>query len=168
MSQQSHWGGFSSPRLPSLESLNQPVVAWPSSGHSLPQPEANHSHAPTGVSFHSPFNSLQAHVTRQTDGNIGGNAVPASRPQNPTALQGLWNSASNVTEEHGSSSHGIDRGRVDNIPSKRPSRKRKAPPLGETQWEQKKPHIEQLYMIEDLPLSEVLRRMERDYEFFAT
>jgi hypothetical protein len=52
--------------------------------------------------------------------------------------------------------------------SKRQSRKRKAPPIREAQWEQKKPYIEQLYMIENLTLSEVLRRMEKDHEFFAT
>ncbi|KAG5657349.1 hypothetical protein KAF25_005913 [Fusarium avenaceum] len=73
-----------------------------------------------------------------------------------------------MTQEHGTLSHEINRGRVDNIPSKRPSRKRKAPPLGEIQWEQKKPYIEQLYMTEDLPLSEVMRRMGKDHEFFAT
>ncbi|KAM0186098.1 hypothetical protein ACHAPI_011876 [Fusarium lateritium] len=73
-----------------------------------------------------------------------------------------------MTQEHGSSSHETGGGHVDNIPPKQPSRKRKAPPIGERQWEQKKPYIEQLYMAEGLPLSEVVRQMENDHEFFAT
>jgi hypothetical protein len=168
MPQDTPWGGFSSPRLPSIEVLNQPHVAWSSSGPLLPQPEPNYSHTTTEVSLQSPFNSIQAHVARPNNASMEGNDMPASRPQNPAALQGLWHSAPNVTQEHRSSSHEDQRGRVDNIPSKRASRKPKAPPLGETQWEQKKPYIEQLYMVEDLPLSEVIRRMKNDHEFSAT
>lgn len=111
---------------------------------------------------------MHAQAARLNHASIGGNSITASRQQDPAALQGLWPPAPNMTQEHGISSRENERGRVDNIPSKRPSRKRKALPLGEIQWEQKKPYIEQLYMTEHLPLSEVIRRMEQDHEFFAT
>lgn len=168
MPQQTHWAGYSNTQLPSIEGLNQPAVAWPSSGPPYLQPEPNYYLSSTGVSLQSPFNTTHEQAARLKDAGNGGNDIPASRPQDAAVLQGLWLSAPNMTQEHGGSSHEIERRRADDMPSKRPSRKRKAPPLGEAQWEQKKPYIEQLYIVENLPLSEVLQRMERNHEFFAT
>ncbi|PHH81429.1 hypothetical protein CDD82_819 [Ophiocordyceps australis] len=39
---------------------------------------------------------------------------------------------------------------------------------GQRQWEKNKAHIEQLYMKDDLPLPEVVRRMEKDHDFCAS
>ncbi|KAF9767433.1 hypothetical protein IL306_000020 [Fusarium sp. DS 682] len=96
-----------------------------------------------------------------------GNSVPSSTSQNPvTSHPGPI-----ITQGHGRHeipSNAVETGLVDSTSSNRPRRKRKAPPVGETQWEQKKPYIEQLYMKEDLPLPEVVRRMEETHSFFAT
>ncbi|CEI66059.1 hypothetical protein FVEN_g4529 [Fusarium venenatum] len=168
MNQQTHWDDFPNHRLPTIASLNQPMDVWMSSGALLPELQPVYSDVPQAVSLPTPSNAVQAQDVRLDTATSGG-AMPIARPQESVPLQPPCRSEPIIAREHGGSSHSLlDRGRVDNTSSKRPSRKPKAPPLGESQWEQRKPYIEQLYMQEDLPLSEVIRRMEETHKFFAT
>ncbi|CAG7558994.1 unnamed protein product [Fusarium equiseti] len=117
----------------------------------------------------SHFSATQTQGERVNDANVEDNGVPASTPHNPRMLQGLWRPDPTVTQEHGNSSNAVERPHSHDRSSKRPSRRRpKAPAVGELQWEQKKPYIEQLYMKEDLPLSEVIKRMGETHGFHAT
>lgn len=56
----------------------------------------------------------------------------------------------------------------DSGPSQRSSRRQRTRQPGDMQWQQNKAHIERLYMKENLALSEVVLRMERDHGFHAT
>ncbi|CAG1997017.1 unnamed protein product [Fusarium graminearum] len=167
MNQQTVWDDFPTPQLPTIEGLSQPMDPWLSSGPLLPQPQLSYSHVTQGISLQSPSNAAQAHSSRLNANNTVGE-MPESRPQEPIPLPELWRLEPRIAQQHGSSSHAIGRGNDDNTSSKRPSRKPKAPPLGESQWEQKKPYIEQLYIEEDLPLPEVMRRMSESHQFVAT
>lgn len=167
MNQQTDWDDFPTPRLPTIEGLSQPMDPWLSSGPLLQQPQLSYSHVAQGISLQSPSNAAQAHSSRLNATNTVGE-MPASKPQEPIPLPELWRMEPRITQQYVSSSHAIGRGNDENTSSKRPSRKPKAPPLGESQWEQKKPYIEQLYIGEDLPLPEVMRRMAESHQFVAT
>lgn len=166
--QQTHWSDTSNPQLPNIGDPRQPANAWSPPNLVSPQPQPNYSHISIEMPFQGPLSATKVPSTRLYDSNMRDNDVPSSRPQDTVAAQGSWHAGSITSLEHGSSSNEVISGRIADTASKRPSRKRKAPPVGETQWEQKKPYIEQLYMSEDLPLPEVIRRMGEIHQFFAT
>lgn len=165
MDQQAHWGNYSNPRPLTIESLIQPLDVW-SPSPSLPLPQPHYTDLPVEPSLQNHFSATQTQSERVNDANVEDNGMPASLPHNPRMLQGLWQPDTAITQQHGNSSNAVER---PNHSSRRPSRRRpKAPAVGELQWEEKRPYIEQLYMKEDLPLSDVIKRMGETHGFHAT
>ncbi|KAJ3538030.1 hypothetical protein NM208_g6082 [Fusarium decemcellulare] len=111
---------------------------------------------------------------RPSDTSINGNILsrpvpaPLAASRNPGTVQGFLNPEPTSQPPHGNRVAAINREGVGNTSAQRPSRKSRTRQPGETQWQQNKPHIEKLYMKDDLPLPEVVRRMERDHNFSAS
>ncbi|KAF5006437.1 hypothetical protein FDECE_7197 [Fusarium decemcellulare] len=175
--QKSPWDNPSAPRLPSAGGVNQHTSSadtWPSAGSLLPQPQTEGAHVSHGFPLGSLFNTPETDGARPGDANISNNQFsrplrePLAASRNPDTTQGTWNPVPTAQPAHRNRTTTTNREGVDNTSPRRPSRKPRTRQPGETQWQQNKPHIEKLYMKDDLPLSEVMRLMEHDHKFSAS
>ncbi|KAF4448332.1 rhomboid family protein [Fusarium austroafricanum] len=160
------WEGDSGSQLPAAGGHNQPssgASSWPSLGDLLARLQAPYPQIPSSLSLPGVFSTPETHDATLHNSNTRSNELPGH------SLQESSDPESAIIHPLGTGLEALrNREAIDVRSPKRVTRRPRAPAIAETKWEQNKPHIERLYMKEDLPLPQVVEQMENDYGFSAS
>lgn len=165
------WGGTNQAALSTGVGVS-PLLTRPS----LPQSSASWEtfQVPQSSHFHNTFTLPEARSSRRDPTSVSHRA-PAKSSHLPSTASNAWNAAQDQYHlDSTTQSAPIDWPLItenedgdDSLPAPSSRKTRIANP-NNALWQQNKRHIEKLYMKEGLPLPEVRRLMERDYNFTAT